>query len=539
MKKRNITGKIGIILLITGAFFINSTLLLADSRIPAVAPDKLVTFPAETVTNKANDPKAIKRLRFLQSIRDEIRSTQKDFQVASRTVDDTGKRLEEVQQKVSTLKEQTDNLDSLISQTEAMILNVKMQIGEKENRLLLLYDEMEVKKAALENQKTMLLEYLQTLYEQESSLTDTTGSNEEINITKLLLSDQSVGDQLQQLKYFKILEESGNEVFRRLENLLDDLNADELTIQDQKDRLAGLYVQLGEEKKTQEIQHTAKAHLLEETQGEEKIYQRLMEESLQQQEQVQTDLATLEDNLTFIKQKIVELGNDFNPEDYFSLLSPEASKIYDYIDATRNEGDPTFHWPVSPSRGITAYFHDSSYRAVFGFTHNAVDIRAPQGSLVRAPADGVVYKVRDNGYGYSYLIVAHSGGYMTVYGHISEFKVEEGEKVFSGQVLGYSGGTPGTKGAGLVTTGAHLHFEMMKGGKYIDPLFYLPLTYLPMDSLPEKYKSYVTGDKPKVRRATGDESQSTQEGDLTQMIERNAVVEELTKKALQEQAVSN
>ena len=539
MKKRNLTGKIGMILLITCAFFVNSTLLLADSRTPAETAETLVTFPAETVTDKANDPKAIKRVRFLQSIRDEIRSTQKDFQEASRTVDDAGKRLAEVQQKVSTLKEQTDNLNSLITQTEAMILNVKIQIGEKENRLLLLYDEMEVKKAALENQKTMLLEYLETLYEQESSLTDTTGSNEEINITKLLLSDQSVGDQLQQLKYFKILEESGNEVFRRLESLLDDLNADELTIQYQKTKLAELYVQLGEEKKTLEIQLAAKAHLLEETQGEEKIYQRLMEESLQQQEQVETDLATLEENLSFIKQKIVELGNDFNPEDYFNLLSPESSKIFDYINETRNEGDPTFHWPLSPSRGITAYFHDSSYRAVFGFTHNAVDIRALQGSLVRAPADGVVYKVRDNGYGYSYLIIAHSGGYMTVYGHISEFKVEEGEKVFSGQVLGYSGGTPGTKGAGLVTTGAHLHFEMMKGGKYVDPMFYLPLTYLPMDSLPEKYKSYVTGDKPKVRRATSDESHSTQEGDMTQMIERNAVVEELTKKALQDQQVSN
>jgi hypothetical protein len=132
--------------------------------------------------------------------------------------------------------------------------------------------------------------------------------------------------------------------------------------------------------------------------------------------------------------------------------------------------------------------------------------------------------VRDNGYGYSYLILAHAGGFMTVYGHVSEFRVAEGEKVFAGQIVALSGATPGTKGAGLMTTGAHLHFEVLKGGKYVDPLDYLPLSYLPLDTLPEKYRSRITGEATKVKRIKGDEIVARNDDELTQMVEISGTV---------------
>ena len=537
MKKPNLVRKISIIVPIICAFFINSAVLLADSGNPiqnSLTPP--VIQQETTQSQQIADQRALKRMQFLRNIRDEIRSTQKDFVNVTRNVSDANQRLMEVQQKVTTLSEQLDNLDSQISRTESLIFNVTMQIGEKENQLVLLYEEMEVKKAALQNQKKMLVEYLETIYEQESSVSDTTNGNEEINIAKLLLSDESVGDQLQQLKYFNILENAGHEIFNRLDALLQELKSDELSIQEKKDKLARLNAQLTEEKQNLEIQRTAKANLLEETKGEEVIYGQLLEESRQQQQQVHEDLDTLRQNLKFIQEKILELGDDFNPDEYAGLLGPGTASVYEYMKSGKKGEDPVFHWPVSPSRGISAYFHDVAYKAAFGFTHNAVDVRVPQGSIVRAPADGVVYKVRDNGYGYSYLIIAHKGGYMTVYGHVSDFKVEEGEKVFTGQQIALSGGTPGTQGAGLMTTGAHLHFELLKGGNYVDPLDFLPLTYLPFDTLPDKYQTRVTGNKPKVRRVSVESETALQEGSLTQMIERNAVFEEMTRKALQDQS---
>jgi murein DD-endopeptidase MepM/ murein hydrolase activator NlpD len=98
--------------------------------------------------------------------------------------------------------------------------------------------------------------------------------------------------------------------------------------------------------------------------------------------------------------------------------------------------------------------------------------------------------VHDNGdESYSYLILAHKGGLLTVYGHMSEILVKERDIVFPGEIVGLSGGIPGTKGAGYLTTGAHLHFEVIKSGKHIDPLKILPLEKLATQYIPDKYKT--------------------------------------------------
>jgi murein DD-endopeptidase MepM/ murein hydrolase activator NlpD len=62
---------------------------------------------------------------------------------------------------------------------------------------------------------------------------------------------------------------------------------------------------------------------------------------------------------------------------------------------------------------------------------------------------------------------------MTLYGHMYDIFVEEGEPVSRGDIIGLSGGAPGTRGAGYLTTGAHLHFETLKDGVNVDPMPYL------------------------------------------------------------------
>jgi len=130
-------------------------------------------------------------------------------------------------------------------------------------------------------------------------------------------------------------------------------------------------------------------------------------------------------------------------------------------------------WPVEPEYGISAGFKDKEYEQIFGLEHNAIDIPIMQGSPIHAAADGTVEAVVDNGMGYNYLILMHHG-YATLYGHVLSFDVEEGQEVKEGQVIGYSGGRKGTPGAGEISTGPHLHFEVIVNGDHENPLAHLP-----------------------------------------------------------------
>ena len=127
---------------------------------------------------------------------------------------------------------------------------------------------------------------------------------------------------------------------------------------------------------------------------------------------------------------------------------------------------------MEPLQGISAYFHDRAYQQRFKMQHNAIDIPTPQGTQVLAAAGGIIKDVVDHGLGFNYITIEHPGGYSTLYGHLTKFAVEKGQKVIAGDVIGYSGGRPGTKGAGF-STGPHLHFGVFMNGASTDPLQFL------------------------------------------------------------------
>lgn len=134
---------------------------------------------------------------------------------------------------------------------------------------------------------------------------------------------------------------------------------------------------------------------------------------------------------------------------------------------------PMFSWPVYGR--ISAGFLNSAYFSHFGVKHYGDDIVVPQKTPVAAAADGIVFLVREGGAtGYTYILIGHRDGYATLYGHIVETQVRAGQEVAAGDIIGLSGGTPGTNGAGPMTTAAHLHFEVIQNGVNIDPLSVLP-----------------------------------------------------------------
>jgi murein DD-endopeptidase MepM/ murein hydrolase activator NlpD len=120
---------------------------------------------------------------------------------------------------------------------------------------------------------------------------------------------------------------------------------------------------------------------------------------------------------------------------------------------------------MMPAAGpITSYF-GYRYHPILHFTrfHAGVDIGASWGSPIVAAADGRVAAAGwAGGYGRE-VQIAHAGGLMTLYGHMSEIVAAPGSFVRQGQLIGYVGSS------GL-STGPHLHFEVRQSGTPVNPL---------------------------------------------------------------------
>ena len=104
---------------------------------------------------------------------------------------------------------------------------------------------------------------------------------------------------------------------------------------------------------------------------------------------------------------------------------------------------------------------------------SGIDFTAKVGTEIYATGDGVVEDVKRSFTGYGkHVIINHGFGYQTLYAHMSEFKVRKGQKVKRGDLIGKVGNT-GT------STGPHLHYEVIRNNKKIDPahFFFNDLDY--------------------------------------------------------------
>jgi len=112
--------------------------------------------------------------------------------------------------------------------------------------------------------------------------------------------------------------------------------------------------------------------------------------------------------------------------------------------------------------------------------HEGIDFSAPTGTPIYATGNGVVERKHGRMSGYGIVcVINHGYGYETLYAHCSKIIVKPGQKVKRGEIIGYVGNTGRS-------TGPHLHYEVHKNGKKINPIhfFYQDLT-------PEEYEKVI------------------------------------------------
>jgi murein DD-endopeptidase MepM/ murein hydrolase activator NlpD len=98
--------------------------------------------------------------------------------------------------------------------------------------------------------------------------------------------------------------------------------------------------------------------------------------------------------------------------------------------------------------------------------HAGLDFAAPQGTPIYATANGSVKMAGNTGNGYgNHVIINHGYGYETLYGHMYKVTARPGAKIRRGEIIGYVGSTG-------KSTGPHLHYEVHKNGKRLDPVYF-------------------------------------------------------------------
>jgi len=149
-----------------------------------------------------------------------------------------------------------------------------------------------------------------------------------------------------------------------------------------------------------------------------------------------------------------------------SELATRSSRIASfYVDQNALLARTPSIWPV---RGYLSSVYGRRRDPFTGGRdfHPGIDISAPRGTKVLAPADGVVLAVgKRRAYGKA-IIIEHGHDTLTRYGHLEGYNVRPGQRVRRGDVIGFVGNTGRSKGP-------HLHYEVWVGDKTQNPIHYI------------------------------------------------------------------
>ncbi len=151
-------------------------------------------------------------------------------------------------------------------------------------------------------------------------------------------------------------------------------------------------------------------------------------------------------NFPPVPQEVSELSREGHEDDYLPSIYP--------VDENKIKGTPS---------GFGIHIHPILKKEQM---HNGADFSAKLGTPIKATALGRVRIATFDKIHGKYVIIDHGEEFSTAYMHLTDFIVKDGQEIEKGEIIGHVGNT------GL-SSKTHLHYEVMKGGEYVDPINYL------------------------------------------------------------------
>jgi len=372
----------------------------------------------------------------IEVLNKEIESRKSKIKELEEAISKYQKSIEQKQLEANSLKNQMALLDNHTARLETEIDLTREKIKEAELQIEALNLIIKDKEDSIAKQKKIITTLVQHL-----------NAEGERQYIEILLTNNSFVDFFSQVKYLeKVYIDLGSSV-RLLRLAKADLDAKKKQAEEKQFTYLALKAELDNKRQDLQEQSNTKSVLLARTKSSELRYRTLLESQRQQYQAIEGELRSYEEQ---VRKKL------------------EAQ------DKISGSSDVLFSWPAV-SHYITASFHDPDYPYRNVFEHSGIDIRASQGTPIKAAAAGYIARAKrcTTASCYSYILIVHTGNLSTIYGHLSGIAATEDQFVNRGDIIGYSGGTPGTVGAGPFVTGPHLHFEVRLNGIPVNPMTYL------------------------------------------------------------------
>ncbi|MCF7835871.1 MAG: peptidoglycan DD-metalloendopeptidase family protein [Candidatus Marinimicrobia bacterium] len=376
--------------------------------------------------------------------------------------------IKQYKEEINSTLERKQTLNSEISQLESTANKLKAEVNLAEKKISntnLTIEQLQIniaeKETKIKATKTSLAEIIRELDEEESQ-----------TLLEILLAHNNLSEFFNNLERMDYLQAGIHVNLEDLKNLKEENEIQKENKNKEKKQLERLQETLADKKEITLSNKNQKDLLLKKTQNEESQYRKLLAEQQEKQEALLDEISLLEEEMRVI----------IDP----NSLPPAGSGI--------------LKWPLG-SITITQEFGWTDFALSKPWLypkvgHNGVDFRASKGTPLKAAKNGTVIDTGDTDIGCKgasygqWILIDHENGLSSMYAHLSKIKVAKGDKVETGQLIGYTGDSGATWGPhlhfGVFATqavkvtqykskscGTYMKLPLVATDGYLDPLLYL------------------------------------------------------------------
>lgn len=362
----------------------------------------------------------------IDELRDQISERDQQIKNIEEEIEEYQEEIEKTTKKASSLKNEINRLDITRRKLNSDIYLSQKQIETSALNIERLGIKIASSGKDIESKKSSLAELIRTVYDLESK-----------SLIEITLAHERFSDFFNDLENFEHVQKEINLNLSNLRFLKKMFEKESGEEQAEKEKIERLRGQLVDQKVIVDSNKKNKNNLLTQTKNKESNYKKLLADRLATQKALEDEIRLLEEQIR------IEIDPNTLP----------------------STGSGVLKWPIDKV-AITQYFGNTKFASenpqIYNWGgHAGVDFRASVGTPIKSSLEGVVVDTgntdtRNQCPGASYgkwVLIKHPNNLTTLYAHLSLIKVNKGQSVSTGQVIGYSGNTG-------YTTGPHLHYSV-------------------------------------------------------------------------------